>query len=157
MVLPITRTRTDHAMIIKVDGVSIGHIQDWTPQQSRTVTPVYQFSTDSAEGSSGTVVENVPGNIGGLTIGVNRYDLYTKKMEEVWGNGFSITMLTDQERAITIREVWKKIDENGNTTSESWAYEGVWFTSLGRTHSANGDRITKVNASFMYARKNRGA
>lgn len=145
MPVPVTTTRTDHAISIRVDGVPIGQIQDWTPQQSRTVTPVYELNSDT----SGEVIENVPGNLGGLTIGVNRYDLYLHKMEEVWGANFSINMLTDQTQSISVREKWL----NPDGPDESYIYTGCWFTSLGRNHSAQGDRITKVNASLMYVRK----
>lgn len=147
MPIPVTSTRTDHAITIRVDGVTIGHIQDWTPQQNRTVTPVYELNS----ATSGEVVENVPGNIGGLTIGVNRYDLFNKKMEEVWGANFNIQMLTDQTNPIQIQEKWN----NPSGTTQVWVYTGCWFTSLGRTHSANGDRISKVNASLMYVKKYR--
>lgn len=147
MALPNTTTRTDHALSIQVGGTSIGHIQEWTPQQSRTVTPVYELKTDT----SGTVIENVPGNIGGLTITVNRFDLYTDRMEQVWGLNSSIEMLTDQQNQIVVQERWT----NPDGTTEVWTYEGCWFTSLGRTHSAGADRIVKVNASMMYVKKYR--
>lgn len=147
MPVPVTTTRTDHAISIRVDGITIGQIQDWTPQQSRTVTPSYELNS----ATSGEVYENIPGNIGGLTIGVNRYDLYTLKMEEVWGTNFNIQMLTDQTEPISVQEKWLIPDG----TPEIWIYTGCWFTSLGRNHSASGDRITKVNASLMYVRKYR--
>lgn len=156
MAIPSTRTRTDHAMAIRVGANIIGHIQDWTPQQSRTVTPVYQLDPTN----TGEVAENVPGNIGGLTIGVNRYDLFLRRMEEVWGVGTpsqALVMLTDQKFRIEVIETWNTVTDaaSGATESESWKYTGVWFTSLGRTHSANGDRITKVNAAFAYEKKER--
>ena len=147
MPVPVTTTRTDHAISIRVDGVTIGQIQDWTPQQSRTVTPTYELNSES----SGEVIENVPGNIGGLTIGVNRYDLFASVMEQVWGANFDIQMLTDQTQSISVRERWL----NPETPNISYLYTGCWFTSLGRNHSAQGDRITKVNASLMYVRKER--
>jgi len=152
MTIPSTMTRTDHAMVIKAGDDIIGHIQDWTPAQSRTVTPVYELNANT----TGAVVENVPGNIGGLTIGVNRFDLFAKRMEDIWGAKNYIIMLTDQKFAITVHETWRTVQdiETGATeTTEGWVYDGVWFTSLGRTHSANGDRITKVNAAFAYRLK----
>jgi len=147
MTIPTTLTRTDHAISIRANSKTIGQIQDWTPQQSLTVTPVYQLDSDY----SGTVIENVPGNIGGLTITVNRFDLYSTKMEQAWGTNFSIEMLTDQKVALEITEKWS----NPDGTEEKWLYSGCWFTSLGRNHSAVGDRITKVNASLMYVLKKR--
>jgi len=152
MGIPSTRTRTDHAMVIKAGDDIIGHIQDWTPAQSRTVTPVYDIDFNH----TGEVRENVPGNIGGLTIGVNRYDLFLKRMEDIWGSKNSIVMLTDQKFAITVHELWrtvKNVETGATAVTEGWLYDGVWFTSLGRTHSANGDRITKVNAAFAYRSK----
>ena len=149
MPIPVTATRTDHALSIRVGGKTIGQIQDWNPQQNRTVTPVYELNS----ATSGEVNENVPGNITGLTITVNRYDLYTSKMEQVWGPNFDIQMLTDQTNSIQIQEKW--LVPNG--APEVWIYTGCWFTSLGRNHSANGDRITKVNASLMYVKKYRAA
>lgn len=149
MVLPNTSTRTDHAISIRVSGITIGQIQDWTPQQSRTVTPTFELNS----ATSGSVFENVPGNIGGLTIGVNRFDLYSSRMEQVWGPGFDIQMLTDQSNPITVNEKWLV----PNAAPETWIYTGCWFTSLGRNHSAQGDRITKVNASLMYVKKYRAA
>ena len=155
MTTPYTATRSDHAMTIQCDGAIIGHIQEWTPQQSLTVTPVYQIGNDPNGVPSGSVMENVPGNISGLTIGITRYDLYTLRMEKIWGTGFSIEMLTDQFKPFTVVEKWVGISNvaEGTPFTEKWAYTGCWFTSLGRTHSSQGDRITKVNASITYAKK----
>ncbi len=152
---PYTATRSDHAMTIQCEGTVIGHIQEWTPQQSLTVTPVYQIGPTKEGIPSGSVVENCPGNISGLTIGINRYDLYLDRMETIWGPGFYIEMLTDQFKPFTVTEKWLSITNvaEGTTSTEKWQYTGCWFTSLGRTHSAQGDRITKVNASIMYAKK----
>ena len=147
MPVPNTTTRTDHALAIRVNGVTIGQIQEWGPQQSRTVTPTFELNP----ATSGEVYENVPGNIGGLTVTVNRFDLYTSKMEEAWGPGFSIQMLTDQTDPLEIQERW----QNPDGTFEVYVYSGCWFNSLGRNHSAQGDRITKVNASLTYAKKQR--
>ena len=155
MTVPYTSTRSDHALTIQCEGVIIGHIQEWTPQQSLTVTPVFQIGPTRDGVRSGNVVENVPGNIGGLNISVNRYDLYLERMETIWGPGFYIDMLTDQFKPFTVTEKWQTLTNKveGTTVIERWQYTGCWFTSLGRTHSAQGDRITKVNASLVYANK----
>ena len=147
MPVPTTTTRTDHAISIRVDGNTIGQIQEWAPQQSRTVTPSFELNS----ATSGEVYENIPGNIGGLTVTVNRYDLYTAKMEQVWGANFDINMLTDQTSPLSIQERW----QNPDGTFEVYVYTDCWFSSLGRNHSAQGDRITKVNASMVYAKKRR--
>jgi hypothetical protein len=149
MTIPNTSTRTDHAISIRVGGNIIGHIQDWGPQQGRTITPVYELNS----ATSGEVIENVPGNVNGLTLSVTRYDLYKAKMEEVWGLGYNIQMLSDQTNPLTIQEKW--INPLG--AAEVWIYTGCWFSSLGRSHSANGDRITKVSAALAYVKKYQAA
>jgi hypothetical protein len=47
MSVPVTTTRTSHAVSIRVAGLTVGMIQSWNPQQSRTVTPVYQLNADA--------------------------------------------------------------------------------------------------------------
>jgi len=145
MSTPNTLTRLDHAVTISVNGVTIGHIQEWGPQQSRGMTPVYELNS----ASSGTIVEHAPGNMSNQTITVNRYDLYSTRMEKAWGRNFSITLLADQNESLMIFEGWKNPDGTVLTN----VYEGCWFTQIGRTHSAQGDRITKVNASLVYTKK----
>ena len=142
---PQTDTRTDHALSIRVHGQTIGHLQDWGPSQARTITPLYEINS----AGPGLVVENVPGILGGLTINVGRFDLYTDKMENVWGPNFNIIMLTDQNNPLSINERW----DNPDGTIEIYTYAGCWFTSLGRSHSSQGDRITRVSATLAYVKK----
>ena len=146
--MPIPKTKnqtsTSHGVSIRVGGTAVGMIQSWVPSQSRTVTPVYELKPDT----SGEVIDNVPGNIGGLTITVNRFDLYKSKMEEAFGT-VDMRMLTDQKTALSIKEKWAYPD----ATSEVWVYTGCWFTSLGRNLSATGDRIINVNAALMYIKR----
>ena len=136
--------RTSHAVAIKTEGVTIGMIQSWAPTQSRTVSPRFELNA----ATDGRVSENIPGNISGLTITINRYDLIKSKMEELWGS-IDFTMLTDQANPLTIKERWDY--EDGST--EVWAYMGCWFTSLGRNLSAEGNRIVGANATLTYSLK----
>lgn len=165
---PNTSVRNDHAVSIRANGKIIGLIQDFSPQQARTVAHSYEINS----AAPGVVYENIPGVATGLTIGITRIDLFSTKMEEAWGPGYDLTMLTNQHNPLTIMEWWenpiespiykdvyaeqaslspvyKKVD----TDLEVWVYEGCWFTSLGRQLSANGDRIVRVNASLIYKRK----
>ena len=145
MSIPVTPTRTDHSLSIKVSGITIGRIQDWSPTQNRNVVSAYEING----ASDGGIAEVIPGNMTNLTIAVTRFDLYASKMEEVWGPDFNIYMLNDQRNPLTIKEKWT----NPDGSEESWLYTGCWFTSLGRSHSAQGDRITRVTASLAYTRK----
>lgn len=147
MTVPTTQVRTSHAVAIRSGGIVVGMIQSWNPNQSLTVTPVYQLNSDSTEGT-GNVFENVPGNIGGLTVSVNRVDLFTNRMEQAWGTSYDIQMLTDQKASLEITEKWKSPT---NEVTE-YLYTGFYFTSLGRTISATDNRIVNVSASASYAK-----
>jgi len=144
MQVPNTLIRTSHAISIMADKTVIGQIQTWAPNQSRTITPTYQLDPKS----SGTVFENVPGNITGLTIQVARYDLFAKKMEEVWGTVRVLWMLSDQLNPLSITEKWTRYDG----ASEAYEYEGCYFSQLGRNMQAQGDRIVMVNATLNYVK-----
>lgn len=142
MSTPNTNARLDHAVTIYVNGTAIGQIQEWGPQQSRGMTPIYELNS----ASSGNIIEYAPGNMSNQTITVNRYDLYNSRMEQAWGKGFNIQNLSDQSTSLTISEGWT----NPDGTKLTVLYSGCWFTQLGRTHSASGDRIVKVGASLVY-------
>jgi len=141
MPVPSTGIRTSHAISIRAGRTTIGQIQTWAPTQSKTITPAYELRSES----SGTVTENVPGNITGLTIQVSRYDLFTSKMEEVWGTSAALWMLSNQLTPLEITEKWSSPGLN-----ESFVYYGCWFSQLGRNMQAQGDRIVLVNATLAY-------
>ncbi len=145
MPIPQTLIRSSHALSIKAGGHVVGMIQGWNPSQSRTITPAYEMKSDT----SGKVQENVPGNESGLTIQVNRYDLFKSKMEEVWGDSSlaSLRMIGNQLTPFSVTEIWKL---PGNTPDESNEYTGCWFSQLGRNMQATGDRIVQVNATLNY-------
>lgn len=148
MGIPTTNSRSNHAIAIRVNGITIGRIQSWAPNQSRTVTPVYELNADNPAARGGAIIENVPGNLTGLTISVTRYDLYAARFEEVWGSDFSFQLLTEQDVGLRITEHWS----NPDNTVEEWLYEDCWFTSVGRNHAVQGDRIVMVNGTLQYAR-----
>jgi hypothetical protein len=150
--IPNSTIRTSYGLVIEVGGVSIGMIQTWNPQQSRTITPVYQLGDGILQHdgyvSAGGVVENVPGNIGGLTLSISRFDMFRSRMEQVWGIA-DMEMLTDQKNEIVVKESWT--DPQG--LKVAYNYQGFWFTSLGRTVSATDSRIVNVSASASYVRR----
>ena len=143
---PNTATRTSHAMSIRANGITIGMIQSWGHTQTRAVAHVYEINL----GTSGEPIETVPGNVGGLTISVNRYDLYTKRMEEAFGTP-DFEMLGTQDRPFEVRETWTF----PNNSIEARAYVGCWFSSLGRTYTAGGDRLVQVQGTLTFVKKHR--
>jgi hypothetical protein len=148
MPVPQTSIRTSHAVSIRAGGVTVGQIQTWAPNQSRTVTAAYQLASTLDGVDSGEVTENIPGNVTGLTIQVSRYDLFASKMEQVWGTSTAFYMLSSQYEPLEILEKWS----NPDNTSEQWNYSGCWFSQLGRNLQAQGDRIVMVNATLSYVK-----
>ena len=153
---PKTITATNHGLIIRVNGTgeTIGCIFSWSPAMTRTITEVYQFGDAgmgegiTGSGGPGEPYEKVPGNVTGMVVRVDRYDLFTKPMEKAFGT-VDLTMLSSQSNPFVVNEFQK--DPDGGQTV--FAYEGCWFSSIGRTHSATDDRIVKVNAELQYTRK----
>jgi len=145
---PTTLTRTSHSVTILVNGTPIGLISGWSPQMSRAVQPIYELNAET----SGLPYENIPGNVTGLTISVTRFDLWTAKMEEAFGT-VDLTMLSNQQAPFTIQEKWSKPD--GST--ETYAYTGCWFTSLGRNLRSDDNRLVQVSATLVYLSKNKVA
>ena len=163
--VPATLARTSHSLTIKVGGVIVGLINAWGGAQSRTITPIYEVG----EVDSGNPVENMPGNVAGLTLAVSRYDIYKTRMEEAFGTP-DLVMLTRQNQPFDVMEVWSfplgryhlypyGAPEAGtprtisSQTVERFVYQKCWFSNLGRTISATGDRIINVTATLVYTKK----
>lgn len=151
--IPRTLTRTSHALSIKANGITVGLINGWNTTSGRTVTPVFEVGSDG----SGVPIENVGGNATNLTITINRYDLYTNRMEEAFGTP-DVVMLTRQSDPFELVESWKlpESTEDGEvafTGEERFVYSGCWFTSVGRTIRSDDNRIVNANATLIYAKK----
>jgi hypothetical protein len=207
MPVPVTQIRTSHAVSIRAGGQTIGQIQQWGATQSRAVAAIYEINATT----TGEIFEQVPSVVSNCTITVARYDLYTAKMEEVWGTPQPFWMLSDQWNPIDVEEKWIRISlgddkktsllpglqdvpilghfpkgapsptwgedlgasaansilkglglpnpdslegiQIGNAASikvEKLWYSGCYFSQLGRTLSATGDRIVMVNATLNY-------
>lgn len=141
---PDTLARTSHSLSIIFNGNRIGLINGWNPQQSRDVNPIYELNSET----SGLPLENIPGNVKGLTVSVNRYDLWSARMEEVFGT-IDLVMLSNQQSPFSVIEEWSKPDGS----KESWEYSGCWFTNVGRNLRSDDNRIVNVNASLTYVYK----
>lgn len=141
---PETLTRTSHSLTIKVNGVTIGLISGWNPQQNRDVNPIYELNVET----SGLPLENIPGNVRNLTISINRFDLWVQRIEQAFGT-VDLTMLSNQQSPFTVQELWTK--PGGG--QEVWEYTGCWFTNIGRNLRSDDNRIVNVNASLIYVYK----
>lgn len=140
------RVRTSHSLAIRVNGKTIGLIQTLGYALTRTVTPIFELNPDTA----GEPVDLVPGNVGTPELTVRRADLYTQKLEEVFG-GVRLDMLSDQSNPFEVVEVWK----NPDGTVETYVYEGCWFARISRTMQSTDNRIVFADATINYIRRRR--
>lgn len=147
---PNTKTSTSHAMTIIAANQMIGAISSWAVNQTLPVVGVYEFGqvTGPFGIEAGMPYEKIPGNVGGMTIEVARYDLYTKRIEEVFGT-IDLTVLSNDPNAFDVREAWRTPD---NTNNYVIIYQGCRFSKIGRTIATTDDRIVKASATIEYTR-----
>lgn len=143
---PETNVRTSHSVSIKVNGKTIGLINGWNPSMSRQISPIYELDAES----SGLVLENVPGNVQGLTVSIQRYDIWPTRMEEAFGTT-NLDMLAGQRSPFTVQESWKSPDGK----MEVWEYTGCWFSQIGRNIRSDDTRIVNVSATLSYVSRRR--
>lgn len=156
---PNTRTQTSHPLVILANGIPIGAVNKWNPQQSIDVNPVHEFGsfTGPFGATYGAPYEMVPGNITNLTLSIDRYDIWTSQMERAFGTT-SLDMLSNDAGdpnvtgLFTLREKWATPNAQDQYAIQ---YEGCWFTSIGRTLSTTDNRIINVNATLVYTCKTR--
>lgn len=153
--VPFTTTVTSHGLLIQTAGGPVGAITSFRNKQARKTQELFEFGAvttgggDDILGDSGEAYEVVPGNIGGTTIGVRRYDLYSKRFEKAFG-GFDLQMLTRQTSSIRLIEFTTGPTSN---LSFQYVYYGCWFTSLGRDFAADGNRVVMADAEVVYTRR----
>jgi hypothetical protein len=168
---PKTVTQLSHAMTIKVNTVVVGTINEWTPRMTRAIAELYEFgAATSGSGPAairqyqkgpGEPYEKVPNNVSGMTISVRRYDIYRTQMELAFPTGVGgvasqgLTRLANQFDPFDVTEAWVVPGGIPQAVDYQINYLGCWFSEIGRTLSATGDRIVNVNATLEYTSKER--
>lgn len=153
---PFTTTMTSHGLLIRsASGEAVGAITSWSPRQSRVITPVFEFGGQTTgggadiRGNPGEPYEIVPGNIQGTTIDIRRYDIYSKRFEQAFKTN-NLEMLTNQDKSISLIEFWATPE---GALDFTYIYYGCWFNSIGREHSADGNRVVMANAQVTFTRR----
>jgi hypothetical protein len=147
-------------MTIHANGTMIGAVSEWSPEHSLDIAAVYEFGqvTGPYGHEFGAPYEKVPQNISGQTISISRYDIYTAQMESVFGTVDLQMLSSDPGMAnggtghLDLRETWHT---PGGTNNYSILYQGCWFSRIGRTMSASGDRIINVGATVEWTQRRR--
>lgn len=152
---PNTRAQLSHAMVIRVNGITLGALNEWNPRINRTLTDLYEFGqvTGPYAQNPGEPFEVVPGNVSGMQIDVRRWDLYTEQIETAFtGETVDITMLSNQFDAFGLREVWAS---PGTANNFARLYGGCWWQDVGRNIDAKGDRTINVGGTIRYTRRDK--
>ncbi len=151
---PITRTRSDHGASIWLcppgaaygRAVPIGAVYELAQEQTRTIEDVWAVKTNPDALPADTVSQNLTGRL--LRLG--RYDLWEGVLEEVFGLPAS-GLLSEAIGSIIIREEWVAPSFlPGGGARHAWEWTGLKFQSLGRQIKADGDRVSRANAAFIW-------
>lgn len=146
--VPHTRTQTSHGLTIRVTGGRIiGAVHTFTHTTERQLDEEWEVNI-GARGASPT--EIVPQNVTTRALSIERYDLYVRNMEEAFNSTGEIISLSDQFRPFSLRTIWQSPVGLVLGGRRVYEYRGCWFRSIGRTASADGQRIINVNAEIVY-------
>jgi hypothetical protein len=146
---PASLTKSSHGIQIKVGGNTIGAIARFAPAAyTRGMTHIFELNPLS----SGHPIDVVPGNLGGFTLGVNRYDIWKQPFEQVFGGDISIEeALGNQSNPFEVQQyLWRP-----DGYKELTVYRGAWFSSIGREYTNTGDRIVMVTGTLTFVRRDK--
>jgi hypothetical protein len=151
--VPRTRTRTSHALLIRVAGGRVvGAVNGFTHDQSREVNE--EFEVD-ANAKGYAPVDLIPQNTTQRTLRIQRYDLFQRPIEEAFGTGFEYVNLADQTRPFVLRTIWRSPVGSLLGGRRVYEYTGCYFTRFGRTARSDDNRIVNADAEIVYALRRR--
>lgn len=141
-----TVSRLSHSITIRANGITIGAISDLKEDARQGLKALYGLGTFEQPGRygarSGEPYEIVPNNIDPITLNLSRYDLVRVKMEQAFNVPFDLTILSNQDSGIEIIQIERRTDGG----VEGFVWRGCWFESIGRTISAENERVIRVDA-----------
>ena len=146
---PESLVRTSHGIQIKVRGEVIGAIKSWSPDAyTRGFTHVWELNPLS----SGHPIDLVPGNLGGFTVRVDRYDIWKEPFEKVFGGDISLMeALGNQQRGFECYQyLW-----HPDSFKELVVYRNCWFSSISRSYTSDGDRIIVASGTLHFLRRDK--
>jgi hypothetical protein len=143
---PFTRTRTAHAFTLQVRGVIIGAAQSLSFRQSAGITDIYELNPYAHGLPNHLAFDGVTGR----SISLERLDLYTDQLEEVFGDGEWLH-LGQTIPNLTLDEVWKA-PGSFLADRKMYRYTGVAIESIDRNVRATDPLIT-VSASLRWTNR----
>jgi hypothetical protein len=141
-------TQTYHGFSIQVDGVTIGRLTSWTPQQlDRAMTHTRELNPRTF----GQPVDLVPGIASNFTVSFARTEVWNEEIERALGIAADpYSLLLNQTRPFSIDEVYAR----GNQTYRRFRYLGCWFSSKNvSAFEAEGDGIIRIDGEITFVNK----
>jgi len=121
--IPSTQAVVSYAYTIKSQGIRIGTLQEFSPDQTRTLERIREIANVADD-----IFEIIPGRTD-FTIAVTRFELYTANMIDALGydiSGGNISSITDP---VQILEQWT--GPTGNRRAV--LYDRCWVNNLRKT------------------------
>lgn len=152
--IPNTVTRTSFGFTLNAvlggRAVPIGAVLGFDNDETRTLEDVFEVELSSR----GLPIDIVPQNVTGRTLTVERYDLFSKVIEEVFqASPSEIVSLADQLRPFVLREVWRDPGSALTSRSRLYQYTRCWFSRKGRRMKSTDNRIVMASGTISYQQK----
>lgn len=153
--VPVTKTMTSYSMTIhaRVNGKQgvIGAVHEIGLNQTQTIDEEYEV--DSL--GKGIPREIIPQILSSRTLTLQRYELYTATMEQVFGQPALIT-LADQVSPVSVRLLFKRPEPSdvaavlqNNSKMTAYEFTNCTISNLTKTYSM-GNIIVGANATLIW-------
>jgi hypothetical protein len=154
VVIANTASLTSNGLVLVFKGVNIGAVSKYTINEGQDMQAVWELGSITKGGGAdiihdtGEPFEHVPGNSTGFKIGFTRGDLYTARLNQVFGlNG--VAMLSQQTTSFQVYEVSTAPDNTNNYTR---VFYGCYLSKADYTVEANGAKAIQVSGEITYSR-----
>lgn len=147
--VPDTRVRLTHALTLKIGTRVIGAVHKLAPTMRRAVDREPEVDVNGVGLYAAIIPQMMDGDVR-----LSRYDLYLSLLEDVVGTR-EIVVLTDQSVGLILRETWRGPAGVGGGGVRMYDYLDCYFTDLGRSLDASGDRVSGVDATLAFRTRRR--
>lgn len=139
-----TVTRTSHSVTIRSNGRYIGAITSFDMSQTREVNDRFYISPNP----SYLPQDIIPANVTSRIIRLNRYELYRRPFEEIFGD-FKLENLSNQRNKFSLQE--KLVDPTGRT--KYYGYIDCFFSKIGYKHEAQGEMVVMYDGEIIFKKR----
>jgi hypothetical protein len=133
--IPNTKTVVSYSYSIFANGKRIGTLQDFSPDQTRTLERIREIANDNIAEDT---FEILPGRRD-ITITATRFELYSTNFLDALGYELANGDLASIRDPLEVREQWRGPDGK----VRSVVYSGCWISRLGKTVREGTSSVTE--------------